>query len=464
MVIVAAWSVTVAMVLLVLWQWTTVRALREPLPVPTTQSAGTSVEPALLTTPVLSVRRAPGELAWQLNGEAFTAAVRPLVDAVGPGSCAAISVDGRRVAAVNETRPVIPASNMKLVVAAAALEVLGPDYTFTTTVTGAMDTTGVVTGDLHLIGGGDPVLTTDDWLASGVQRYPAINTTRLETLADSVVAAGVTKVLGRVVGDATRYDDEWFIPSWSDGLRGTEAGPYDALLVDDAGQRAGVDPAQYAADVFTDLLQSKGIEVAYAPASGAAAAAPVLASISSQPLTAILQELLLTSDDNTAELLVKEMGVVTSSSGTTAAGLAAVSARLASWGIDMTGVVLVDGSGLSRGNLVTCDLLLEVLEHGAPTDPVGSGLAVAGTSGTLGELFVGTPVDGRLQGKTGTLNDVKSLAGYLVADDGATIAFSLVQNEPGIDDGPFRAVWEQLLAPSLASYPTGPGVAELGPR
>ena len=458
-VVVAAWSVTVTMALLVLWQWSVVRAVRDPEPVadPTTAAS-------LPATAVLSVRRAPGVLAWQLNGATFAEALRPVVDAVGPGSCFAASVDGRRVASVNEALPLIPASNQKVIVAAAALDLLGPDHLFTTTVTGEVGPDGVVMGDLALIGGGDPVLSTDAWLASGVQRYPAINTTRFEDLADRIVAAGVTSVRGRIVGDANRYDDEWFIPSWDDDLYGVEGGPYDALLVDDARQRAGADPALAAAQVLTELVEDRGIDVAFAPVAGVAAPGPVVASVTSQPLTAILQELLTTSDDNTAELLVKELGVVTGGGGSTAGGLAAVSSRLASWGLPLEGVVLVDGSGLSRGNLVTCNLLLGVLEQGSASDPVGAGMAVAGTSGTLGDVFVGGPVDGRLRGKTGTLSDVKSLSGYLAAPDGSTIAFVLLQNEPAVDDGAFLPLWEQVLAPALATYPSGPGVSMLGPR
>ena len=458
-VVVAAWSVTITMVLLVLWQWSVVRAVRDPEPMVLTTSVGASP-----TTPVLSVRRAPGVLAWQLNGETFAQALRPVLESVGPGSCFAASVDGRRVAGVNESLPLIPASNQKVIVAAAALDVLGPDYVFTTTVTGAIGPDGVVEGDLALIGGGDPVLSTDEWLASGTQRYPAVNTTRFEDLADRIIAAGVTSVRGRIVGDASRYDDEWFIPSWDTDLYGVEGGPYDALLVDDARQRATADPALAAADLLTDLLEDRGVEVGLAPVAGAAAPGPVVASVVSQPLTAILEELLTTSDDNTAELLLKELGVVAGGGGTTAAGLATVTTRLSTWGIPLDGVVLVDGSGLSRGNLVSCDVLLGVLEQGAASDPVGAGMAVAGTSGTLGDFFIGGPVEGRLQGKTGTLSDVKSLSGYLPAPDGSTIAFVLIQNEPAIDDGSFRPVWEQVLAPALATYPAGPGVSTLGPR
>ena len=61
-----------------------------------------------------------------------------------------------------------------------------------------------------------------------------INQTSLDTLADAVVAAGITQIQGGIVGDGSRYDDEFFRPSWSDDIRAIEAGPIDALLVNDA--------------------------------------------------------------------------------------------------------------------------------------------------------------------------------------------------------------------------------------
>ncbi len=69
---------------------------------------------------------------------------------------------------------------------------------------------------------------------SNLERYPVISPTSLDALADSVVAAGVTEVTGGVVGDGSRYDDEFFAPGWGDGVAGLEAGPYDALLANDA--------------------------------------------------------------------------------------------------------------------------------------------------------------------------------------------------------------------------------------
>jgi D-alanyl-D-alanine carboxypeptidase/D-alanyl-D-alanine-endopeptidase (penicillin-binding protein 4) len=135
-------------------------------------------------------------------------------------------------------------------------------------------------------------------------------------------------------------------------------------------------------------------------------------------------------------------------------------------------VVLADGSGLSANNRLTCDTLVGVLDHLADT-PALEGLAVAGRSGTLIDEFLGSPVEGRLVAKTGTLAnppadadppEVKALAGSLEAGNGDLLEFALVLNGPGYvtTDG-YVGYWS-ALAERLAAHPTAPDVALLGPR
>lgn len=462
-VVLTSIAVTITMVLLVVWQWAEASSTVDAEP---TYDASADAGVAL-TTPLLSVRRAPGVLSHRLNVAAFAAELEQLRSAVGSGSCLAVSVDGRPVVARNETSPVIPASNMKLIVAAVALEVLGANYRFRTTAIGEQGADGVVAGDLVLVGGGDPVLGTDWWPLSGQQTYPPINTTRLEELADAVVAAGVTRVSGRVVGDGSRYDDEFFGPTWDESLQVTEGGPYDALLVNDARvtpQRVADVPALGAAELFTQLLRDRGVPVGQGFAEGTGDFGTEVAAISSQPLSAIIAEMLLTSDDNTAEMLVKEIGHERSGSGTTSAGLQVITEQLLAWDVPLDGVDLVDGSGLSRDNRVTCAALLAVLQHGSLDDAVGQGLPVAGESGTLAESFAGTEVEGTMRAKTGSLSGVKALAGYLPVEGGSVVEFALVLNSPGIDGGGYLGVWYDLLAPALVTYPSEATVAELEPR
>lgn len=462
MLVLVCMAITVSMALAVLWQWADAKTLVAAEP---TVAAG--IDPATaLATPVLSARRAPTMLSREINATQFATDLQPLLDQVGTTSCASVSVDGRPVAAKNGGTPVLPASTMKLIVGAAALEVLGPSHTFRTGAYGTV-VDGVVTGDLVLLGGGDPVLTTQAWVGNGFQKHPPINVTRLEDLADAMVAAGVTRVEGRVLGDGSRYDDEFFNPTWSDDIKVTEAGPYDALLVDD-GRVGGVptsDPALGAAQVFTRLLRDRSITVGQGAAVGTGDLTTEIAGVDSAPLSAILQEMLETSDDNTAEMLVKELGVANGAGGSTAAGLAVITDQLGRWGVPLAGVTLVDGSGLSRDNIVTCDALLAVLQHGSLDDAVGQGLPVAATSGTLDVEFVGTAMAGVLRAKTGSLTGVKALAGYVPASDGSVIEFALVLDQPGANDpAVYRTVWEGALSQAMATYPSGATADQLGPR
>ena len=143
-------------------------------------------------------------------------------------------------------------------------------------------------------------------------------------------------------------------------------------------------------------------------------------------------------------------------------------------GLDTTGVVIDDGSGLSNNNRVTCRLLAGILERYEPGDQFAAGLPVAGQEGTtLSDVFVGSAMEDRLIGKTGTLHNipfnadppaVKALSGYLPVEGGGTIEFALMLNSAGTltEQTVYRPIWD-AFAEVLASYPSGPTAAELGP-
>jgi D-alanyl-D-alanine carboxypeptidase/D-alanyl-D-alanine-endopeptidase (penicillin-binding protein 4) len=177
-----------------------------------------------------------------------------------------------------------------------------------------------------------------------------------------------------------------------------------------------------------------------------------LATVTSQPLSAIVNEMLVTSDNLTAEMLVKEIGFVAAGKGTRVDGLQAVVDRLGQWGIPAAGLVLVDGSGLSRENRLTCDTLLAVLQRGTATDVLGSGLATAGQDGsTLDGKFEQEGLAGVLQAKTGSLREVKALCGYYTsgADE---MEFVLILNGASASafDGPWGLLGAALLAANTA--------------
>jgi D-alanyl-D-alanine carboxypeptidase/D-alanyl-D-alanine-endopeptidase (penicillin-binding protein 4) len=358
-----------------------------------------------------------------------------------------------------------------------ALDVLGAAYTFHTDVRGDVKN-GVVTGDLYLVGGGDPLLSSSWWHGSN-PAYAPFNTTSIDDLARRVRAAGVTEVKGDIVGDASRYDDEWYPPTWSKSIRFTEGGPVSALLVNDSRERpdkSSADPTVGAATVFAAALRDVGVVVDGQATGGVApSGAASIAGIDSHPLSDIVAEMLTTSDNNTAELLLKEIGYAARQRGTREDGIAIIMQRLATWGVPVDGVEIHDGSGLSDDDRATCAAIGSVLDRSDVTGPLGRGLPVAGASGgTLADAFVGTALEGRLRAKTGTLSNysdgpggapgAKALSGYVPLDGGGSIRFSMLLNGATIvelaDYGP---IWRSLSA-VLSAYPAGPSPAELAPR
>jgi D-alanyl-D-alanine carboxypeptidase/D-alanyl-D-alanine-endopeptidase (penicillin-binding protein 4) len=392
-----------------------------------------------------------------------------------------VELDGVPVGEHNAATPVIPASNQKLLTAAAALHVLGADHTFTTDARAVGATNGVIDGDLYLVGGGDPLLRTPDWDGTIIGYPVPADATDLDALAKAIAAAGITQINGSVLGDGSRYDDEYYHDEWDDDIRVAEAGPLSALLVNDDRAFGESDwfvadsPTTGAAHELTRLLRANGVTVNGEPGSGTAPAeAQSVAAITSAPLTTVIAEMLSTSDNNTAELLVKEMGLVAGGGGTTAAGTAVMTTALAELGIDTTGLVIADGSGLSNDNRLTCGAVTDVLALHRPGDELAAGLPVAGESGTLAEAFIDTPMAGRLLGKTGSLGNppynadppaVKALSGYVPVEGGGVIGFSLILNDPQqnvADQSVNRPIWD-AFADVLAAYPSGPSAAELGP-
>ena len=453
-------------------------ALSDGQPATTDPTAGDEPEDFIdestpvLATSVFDYRRAPVAVASVASAGQLETAVSPLFGFVGPTSCAAVAVDGITVSTTNPDVPVIPASSQKLFVAIAALEVLGPDFRFTTSVAVPPDQEGVVDGDIYLIGGGDPLLTSDDYPIED-DPQPVVNATSFDVLADGLLDAGVTRIRGTVIGDGSRYDDEWIIDEWADGDAFNEAGPYDSLLANDARVRGRSgrqdDPNEGAAREFVRLLNDRGIRVDNGWGSGIASSlVPVVATVDSEPLSAIVGEMLLTSDNNTAEMLLKEIGFAASGAGTRAAGLNAMTQTVEALGVDMEGVTFRDGSGLSRQNRATCSALLDVVQLGRGTS-IGAGWPLAAETGTLADEFAATDMAGRLRGKTGTLTGVKALAGVVDPRDGdagttGTIEFVIVLNLEGADDeGLYRPLW-LALGERFSTYPAGPPSDSLGPR
>ncbi|MDQ6836806.1 MAG: D-alanyl-D-alanine carboxypeptidase/D-alanyl-D-alanine-endopeptidase [Actinomycetota bacterium] len=441
------------------------------VPIPPTEATTTPM--AVPNTPVLSLRRLPGVVASVTADRRLAGALGPMMAGTGgPTGQACLSVrdpDGRTLFAQNPATALIPASTMKLETGTAALGRLGAGSHFTTEVrAGAAPVGGTVTGDLFLVGGGDPLLATADFAAiAGYRNQPRLATS-MEVLADRVVAAGVRTVEGRVVGDESRYDTQRYVPSWSPTYASLgEIGPQSALTVNDgftAWRPVAVPapaPAANAAAVLTTLLRARGVTIGGDAGEGRAPASPTVASIDSPSMADVVGVMLAESDNLAAELLVKELGSRFGGGGTTTAGLSVIKDALAPLGLAADGLASVDGSGLDRSDRLSCNSLQATLAQGGESGDLGKGLPVAGRSGTLAKRFLGTPAAGKVKAKTGSLKGVSALSGWAGTVDGRSLQFALIANELP-NDASGTGLEDQVVG-ALATWPQAPAAADISP-
>lgn len=375
-----------------------------------------------------------------------------------PKGCLVVETAGSVLFEAGGGSALEPASTIKILTAAAALNALGESTRFRTAVTASSKPVrGTIRGNLWLVGGGDPVLATNAWAANYTSGQPY---TSLDELADRVAAAGVRIVEGSVVGDETRYDSLRYVESWPDRFaKSGEIGPLSALAVNDGFSTWGHpgvpfdNPPVDAAAVFQTLLETRGIRILEGPLRGKSSRTSVeVASVESPDVKDIVSAMLRDSDNGTAEMLIKEIGLRGSGAGSTSAGTAEVTKMLFEEGRPAGGLDLRDGSGLSPLNRVSCRLIASILRDAVPS--LVTALPVAGRTGTLSERFVGTSAAGKLRAKTGSLDGVAALAGYADNRAGTTLTFAYLAN--GLPRTTTARSLQDLLGTVLASDTSGP--------
>ena len=442
---------------------------------------GSSAAVETAPRPVWTPERLPALLAEAQGTVDLERAVDQLLDQSGARSCFAVYEGDRAVLLRRADQALVPASTQKVFVAAAALAVLGPGFRFETKVLADAPPRDGTVGRLWLVGSGDPALATPEyalWLKER-PRYQLRQVTPLAFLADGMAAAGVRTVTGPILGDDSRYDRTRVVPSWkATYVIDNEVGPLGALLVNggftayEAPEQRAEDPAVHAAGELARLAGALGIGVGAPPAVGTPPEGAVtIATVRSAPLSDIVGAMLRESDNTAAELLVREIGFAEVREGSTPAGTKAVVDVLTEAGLPTAGLHLGDGSGLEVSNRASCALLAATLRTpdpghsgGHPPAPGNSGghpptpggapqlaplLAVAGRSGTLSLRLADTPLEGKLRAKTGSLNGVTGLAGYV--DGRRTLSFAFLANGR-LSDAAGRLLQDRLVA-LLAAYP-----------
>ena len=340
---------------------------------------------------------------------------------------------------IEGTKPTRTASVLKVLTAAAALTKLGPDFRLRTRVF-----EGTEPGSIVLVGGGDPTLTR---LATGESIYKGAP--RITDLAAKAVAAYASAHPGvpitRIVVDASYWDadDEW-VASWSrdDQINGYQS-EVTALQLD--GDRA--DPTQQVSSRGSDPVGRAG--AAFAAAVAASSGRPLatvtmgsppstkkLAEVSSQPVSALVKKMLRTSDGSIAENLARVVSVEMGLGGGSKSVGQAITGAISGYGIDTTGVKIVDGSGLSGNNAIPALFMARFMtlvhEGASPLGYVLSSLSVAGETGGLKSRFLVSKAKGKVAAKTGHIGSATTLSGVIDASDGAVLTFAFYAVGDGI--------------------------------
>jgi len=399
---------------------------------------------------------------------------------------AILDSQGRPLFVRHERTAAVPASTFKLLVAVTALQTLGPDFRFETRFeAGDVPHNGTLDGNLYLIGDGDPSLTADQ-LRGGVGAIARAGTTDItgSVVADATVfggreinpawepddlqydyAAGTSALSldeGTVelhlipgnVGAPARIDVRppsdvvhirgGVLTGYSTSLSIDRAADRNDFMLDghiatDAEQsfyRPVIDQPLYAAGVANSMLRARNITVEAPPHTGIApAGGTVLWRHYSAPLRVLLSHMLFESDNHYAEQLLRAVGAHSGALGTEASGAIAERAVFSRLGAPADRLHIVDGSGLAPSDRIAPISMATLLAR-ANLDPTGDvlfhDLPRVGIEGTVRHHDVTTAL-GRARAKSGHIEDVDTLAGYVDTRHHGRVAFAILVNSPYAD-------------------------------
>jgi D-alanyl-D-alanine carboxypeptidase/D-alanyl-D-alanine-endopeptidase (penicillin-binding protein 4) len=393
---------------------------------------------------------------------------------------------------VDADAPRAPASNQKVLVAAAALTLLGRDFAFETRIAVGEG------GDLVVAGEGDPNL-------SG-RMFGGDPTKVFRAMAHDVAAKGVKRVRDLVL-DASRFDGEYLHPDWpKDQLERWYCAPVAALVYNDScwdvkaipGDRVGAaaridvqpslvrasilngcttaggdvihlghadgydfeirgrvspssrglsgnvtvrDPVRFFGDAFRAALEAEGVAIDGVVREGTLPGAREILKYRSD-LGRTLKVMLVNSQNLYAECVFKRLG-----EGSFAAGAQALEGALRKLEVPTAEIVVRDGSGLSKENRVSARTLYGVLQA-MRDEPLFVESLAAGGEGTLGKRY--RDLGPRVRAKTGTIKGVSTLSGYVTGRDGGRYVFTILAN--GASTARARRL-QDLVVTGLAKCP-----------
>ncbi len=325
---------------------------------------------------------------------------------------------------INHTESMIPASNTKLFTTSAALDLMGGDFLLSTKLLSDDSNLddGVINGNLYLKGLGNSIFTSDD----------------LTDMTASLSRMGIIKITGDIVGDDTYFDDVYTRDDWIKDEKANVKLPAISALVLDRNRTRTIkkrrgrnrtyivnvkNPPLHAAKKLKETLEKNNIEVL---GEASYYETPLTASLlieNSVELREVINLINKRSDNFLAECLFKTIGAVASGKqGNSFYSTQAILTFIKDNGIYSKGTAVVDGSGISRFDQVTPGAIIGLLEKMYfdinNFEDFYNSLSIAGVDGTLDDRMIGTLAENNFRGKTGTLNGVSSISGYLTTAGG----------------------------------------------
>lgn len=361
------------------------------------------------------------------------------------------------VFALNEYEPMTPASLTKLFTTATSLNVMGGEHKLSTKLL-ADDLNikdGVIDGNLYIKGFGNSTFSDSD----------------LQELVNRLIQIGISKITGNIIGDDTYFDDIYTREDWiEDEEANIQLPPVSALVLDrnKITVRKKVrrryryvtemikNPSSYVANKLLDKLKSNGVEVTGESKSGATPINSYQLAEKSVLLKDLIALINKHSDNFYAECLFKTLGAeVSGVQGNSFFSQQAIQKFMKENGVHSNNTEIVDGSGISRSDQVTSLAITGILEKMYfdlnNFDDFFNSLSIAGVDGTLGNRLMGTSAENNFRGKTGSLNGVSGLAGYLNLKNGDDLIITIIFEYSKGGWGFYRDVQDQIVA-LLASW------------
>jgi D-alanyl-D-alanine carboxypeptidase/D-alanyl-D-alanine-endopeptidase (penicillin-binding protein 4) len=285
---------------------------------------------------------------------------------------------------------------------------------------------------------------------------PDLNSSDIQYLSDVLTKRNIKEITGNIVADESYFDNEYYsLAGYYSGDTGPSYWPYVNALPLNKNEGYS-NPAVSAGELLSSDLTSAGVTFTGTVISGTTPKAAKEIGRITHSIFDVISHMNKESDNHSAITIFKLLGAkMKSNPGSLKGGQEVIESFLSEIGIDRYSYEILEGSGLTRYNKVNADMYIKLLKYMYDDrflfDYYFNSLSIAGKDGTLKKRMIGTEAEGNVHAKTGTLNNVSSLSGYIVDEDNEIILFFIVMNGFGGDFNFVKTVQDSFCI-SLAQF------------